>query len=75
VLLWFSDSPPVFPQDRESTGYLDVVELRYILSGLGQPLAPNDVEGYIAEADPHGTGQVDYTAFVNMVAGALAQVG
>jgi calmodulin len=50
--------------DKENTGYMSSVELRHILTHLGEKLTDEEANEMISEADPNGTGQINYVEFV-----------
>lgn len=52
--------------DREGNGLITVVELRHVLTGLGEKLDPEQVETLIVQAD-QGDGQVAYKTFVQLM--------
>jgi len=51
--------------DVDRKGFLSVDQLNYILSNLGNPLPPAEVEEFIREAAPNG--QVNYADFVDVI--------
>lgn len=50
--------------DRDGNGLISTVELRHVLTGLGERLDPGQVEDLIRSAD-QGDGMVDYKTFVS----------
>lgn len=48
-------------------GLISNPELRHVLTGMGERLDPEQVEGMIAQAD-QGDGQVDYKRLVSILA-------
>jgi len=51
--------------DTTDKGYISTDELRQILNELGEYMDPNEIEELVGEADPNGSGSVDYHAFVD----------
>ena len=45
--------------DHDNDGKIEVSELRYAMSHLGEQLAEEDVDGLIAELDKEKTGLID----------------
>lgn len=52
--------------DREGNGLISTVELRHVLTGLGEKLDPEQVEELLRQAD-QGDGQVQYKTFVELM--------
>jgi hypothetical protein len=48
------------------------VQLRHVMTNLGEKLTDEEVDEMIREADTDGDGQVDYNEFVKMVGGGRA---
>ena len=46
--------------DKEDKGYIPAVELRYIMTHLGDKLSDEDVDEMIQEVDVDGDGMIDY---------------
>ena len=46
--------------DMDSNGYITALELRKVMTNLGEKLSDEEVEEMIKEADVDGDGQVDY---------------
>ena len=54
--------------DGAGHGHIAVEELRTLLSTRGEPLAPDQLEAFLAEADPEGKGVVDIGAIAALCA-------
>ena len=50
--------------DAEQSGFIDKNELRKIMCELGEPFGNKEFEIFLSEADPEGTGKIDYKTFV-----------
>ncbi|XP_060062994.1 calmodulin-like [Ylistrum balloti] len=53
--------------DKDGNGYISAMELRYVMTNLGERLSEEEVDEMIKEADIDGDGQVNYEEFVKMV--------
>eukprot|EP00741_Cyanophora_paradoxa_P003358 tig00000692_g3264.t1 len=53
--------------DKEGSGYITTVELRHIMTNLGEKLTDEEVDEMIREADVSGDGKVNYADFVNLL--------
>eukprot|EP00091_Calanus_sinicus_P024289 TRINITY_DN8619_c0_g1_i1.p1 TRINITY_DN8619_c0_g1~~TRINITY_DN8619_c0_g1_i1.p1 ORF type:complete len:167 (-),score=90.13 TRINITY_DN8619_c0_g1_i1:25-480(-) len=53
--------------DRDGNGYIDVKELKKVVSMLGTMLSKEEVDDFMREADVDGNGKLDYDEFVNMM--------
>ena len=53
--------------DRDGNGYIDIKELRMVITRIGQPLTPADADELMREADLDGNGKLDYTEFARMI--------
>ena len=51
----------VFDADR--TGFIAAGELKHIVTSVGEKMSERDADELIKEADPNGSGRVDYQAF------------
>jgi calmodulin len=52
--------------DKSNSGRMTSAEFREILSELGEPMTPAEIDEMVYEAD-RGSGQVNYTQFVDML--------
>mmetsp|Transcript_17000 Transcript_17000/g.23650 ORF Transcript_17000/g.23650 Transcript_17000/m.23650 type:complete len:117 (-) Transcript_17000:116-466(-) len=59
--------------DRDNDGYLTIDELRHIVTNVGNPMAPQDIEAFLAEAD-NGNGLIDYRGFVERIFAATSEL-
>lgn len=53
--------------DRDDTGYIDAVELKHILTTLGERLTDDEANEMIAIADPQKTGQIKYSELIKIL--------
>eukprot|EP00928_Gymnodinium_smaydae_P087518 TRINITY_DN71778_c0_g1_i1.p1 TRINITY_DN71778_c0_g1~~TRINITY_DN71778_c0_g1_i1.p1 ORF type:complete len:153 (+),score=48.72 TRINITY_DN71778_c0_g1_i1:89-547(+) len=53
--------------DREKNGLIAAAELRHLLTTLGEPLTPKQVDGMIAEIGCDSQGNVDYRELCRMM--------
>ena len=53
--------------DAEGSGKIPKSELQNILGELGEPFSKKEFEIFMGEADPDGSGKVDYKAFIKNV--------
>jgi len=52
--------------DKQGTGFISSHEFRELLTELGEPMTPAEIDELIYEAD-RGSGQVGYYQFVDML--------
>ena len=50
--------------DADQSGKIDKNELRKLMCELGEPYSTQEFAIFLGEADPEGTGKIDYKAFV-----------
>ncbi|XP_034876361.1 calmodulin-1-like [Mirounga leonina] len=53
--------------DKDGNSYVSAVELRHVMTNLGEKLADEEVDEMIRGADIGGDGQVNYEEFVQMM--------
>jgi hypothetical protein len=52
--------------DTDHDGYLTVEELRHICTNISDPLPSSEMEEFLREADPNGSGKIDWNALAEM---------
>lgn len=55
--------------------HVHIVQLRHVMTNLGEKLSQEEVEEMIREADTDGDGQVNYEEFVSMMLSTSGTVG
>ena len=53
--------------DKDQNGFISAVELRNVLTNLGEKLTDDEVDEMIGEADADGDGQINYEEFVKVM--------
>ena len=53
--------------DKDGNGFISAIELRHVMTNLGEKLTDEEVDEMIREADVDGDGQIDYQEFVTMM--------
>jgi len=53
--------------DRDGNGLISSIELRHVMTQLGEKLTDDEVEEMIKEADQDGDGYINYEEFVKMM--------
>lgn len=53
--------------DKDGNGFISAVELRHIMTNLGEKLTDEEVDEMLTEADPDGDGQINYDEFVKVM--------
>ena len=53
--------------DRNRNGYIEALEMKVVLTSLGQSLSKAEFEEFWAEADSNGDGKIDYEEFIKMM--------
>jgi len=49
-----------FNFDQDKDGYLTIDELRHIVTNVGEAMPAQEIEEFLAEADPTGSGSVNF---------------
>ena len=52
--------------DRDGNGFISAVELRHVMTNLGEGLTDEEVDEMIREADVDGDGQINYEAWMSL---------
>ncbi|XP_066316287.1 calmodulin-like protein 4 [Miscanthus floridulus] len=60
--------------DKDQNGFISPVELRTVMTNLGEKMTEEEVEQMIREADTDGDGQVNYDEFVLMMKNAERKI-
>ncbi|PWZ53457.1 putative histone H2A variant 3 [Zea mays] len=60
--------------DKDQNGFISPVELRTVMTSLGEKMTDEEVEQMIREADTDGDGQVNYDEFVLMMKNAERKI-
>ena len=53
--------------DRDGTGYISTVELRHIMTTLGEKLSEEEANEMMKIADPNNTGKINYDEFAKFL--------
>ncbi|KAG4071384.1 hypothetical protein HA402_004088 [Bradysia odoriphaga] len=53
--------------DRDGKGFITAVELRHVMTSLGEKLTDEEVDEMIRSVDVDGDGQINYEEFVTMM--------
>jgi calmodulin len=53
--------------DKDSNGFISAVELKHVMTNLGEKLSDEEIDDMVKEADFDGDGQINYKEFVHMV--------
>merc|ERR1719150_1300340 len=51
--------------DPDGTGVISSQEMRTVMTNLGEKLTKEEVDAMLKEADPEGSGKIDYAKFVH----------
>jgi len=57
--------------DKDGKGYITSVELRHVLTNLGDRLSDDVTEAIVTQADPSGGGSISYATFVRSMLQAM----
>ncbi|KAG0547651.1 hypothetical protein BDA96_01G098500 [Sorghum bicolor] len=60
--------------DKDQNGFISPIELRTVMTNLGEKMTDEEVEQMIREADTDGDGQVNYDEFVLMMKNAERKI-
>jgi len=59
--------------DRKSvTGFIEISELKHVLTTVGEKLAPEEVDGVLKEADTDNDGKINLQDFLKVMKSAKA---
>ena len=53
--------------DKNKDGYIEMKELRWVTTTLGQRLTNEEVDAFMREADTDGDGKLNYEEFARMM--------
>ena len=53
--------------DRDGNGYIDLRELKTVITRMGEPLSDQEADEIFRAADLNGDGKLDYDEFVSMI--------
>ena len=53
--------------DRDGNGYIDLKELKTVITRMGEPLSDKEADEIFRAADLNGDGKLDYDEFVQMI--------
>mmetsp|Transcript_31184 Transcript_31184/g.56618 ORF Transcript_31184/g.56618 Transcript_31184/m.56618 type:complete len:145 (-) Transcript_31184:384-818(-) len=53
--------------DKQATGVISTVELKHILSSVGEKLSPKELNDLLLEADPESKGTITYQNFMKLM--------
>ena len=53
--------------DRDNNGYIDLRELKTVITRMGEPFTDEEAEEIFKAADLNGDGKLDYDEFVHMI--------
>ena len=53
--------------DRDGNGYIDMMELKSVVTRMGAPITEQEADELFKEADLNGDGKLDYDEFVKMI--------
>jgi len=58
--------------DRNGSGFIEVAELKHVLTTLGEKLSVQEVDGVMKEADSDGDGKINLQDFLRVMKSAKA---
>ena len=53
--------------DRDGNGYIDIMELKSVVTRMGAPITDKEAEELFRDADLNSDGKLDYDEFVKMM--------
>ena len=53
--------------DRDGNGYIDIKEMKTVITRMGEPLSDREADELFQGADLNGDGKLDYNEFVQMI--------
>ena len=54
--------------DKDGSGAITAAEFKHFMTTMGEKFSEEEVDEIIAEVDKDGDGEIDYEAFVQMIA-------
>lgn len=59
--------------DPEGTGFVQTEEFKKLFSELGSQMTPEEYEQFFIEADPEGSGKIEYSKIVDLIFTELSE--
>ena len=53
--------------DKDGNGFISCLELKHVMTNLGEKLTEEEIDEMVKEADFDGDGQINYKEFVRMI--------
>ena len=53
--------------DRDGNGYIDIMELKSVVTRMGAPITDKEADELFRDADLNNDGKLDYDEFVKMI--------